>query len=322
MMLIPKLDLVLIKMMKEVQTLEQYIYELESIVQSIPDHIFLISESGTCIALFEGTDKTIDFDYQKLVGMSFQEAFPSVAASEMKACLEKALICGTGSKLTYHLNQKDVQALPEHLRVDCDHWFEGRVKPLPFQKNGEKVVMWIARNITDKHLLELEVKRLAQEDELTGLYNRRYFMKQLKDAYTLHQRYAQPTSFLMFDIDDFKHINDRYGHLAGDEVIRQVSNRCRSIIRECDVMARIGGEEFALLLPQTELSVAQELAERIRLAVCSNPVIVEKHLFNITVSIGGTEVLQQDSGHSEVLRRADAAMYRSKRSGKNKTTCA
>jgi diguanylate cyclase (GGDEF)-like protein len=162
-------------------------------------------------------------------------------------------------------------------------------------------------------------------DPLTELHNRRYLDRRLNEELSRASRYRQPLGCLFIDADHFKHINDNYGHQAGDSVLRELANRIRSRLRASDVATRYGGEEFALLLPQTNLNEAMLLAERIRLEVAGQPIQLDNgKLIELTVSIGVSETLPMlgKSRHEEVgehlLACADQALYKAKANGRNR----
>ena len=162
-------------------------------------------------------------------------------------------------------------------------------------------------------------------DPLTELHNRRYLDRRLHEELSRASRYRQPLSCLFIDADHFKRINDNYGHQAGDSVLKELANRIRSQLRASDVATRYGGEEFALLLPQTNLNEALLLAERIRMEVAQTPVYLENgEELTLTVSIGVSETLPMlgKSRHKEVgehlLASADQALYQAKANGRNR----
>jgi diguanylate cyclase (GGDEF)-like protein len=132
------------------------------------------------------------------------------------------------------------------------------------------------------------------------------------------QRYHRPLSMLMLDIDHFKSVNDRYGHAVGDEVIVAAANACHSGKRNSDIAGRLGGEEFAILLPETEAGQAQVVAERIRESVAAQVFSFHKVRFNVTVSIGIAQATLGMSGVDVLLRTADEALYQAKHEGRNR----
>ena len=164
----------------------------------------------------------------------------------------------------------------------------------------------------------LEQRRLATVDELTGLPNRRHFMARLvSEAQRALRCHGDRLSMIMMDVDHFKHVNDTYGHLVGDYALKKAAEICSSTISRVDMLGRMGGEEFAVIMPETGLSQAQLGAERMRRAVETTPIRIGGALFNITISLGVAEI--RDGDDPDRLRaRADAALYLAKQMGRNR----
>lgn len=152
---------------------------------------------------------------------------------------------------------------------------------------------------------------LSRRDEVTNLYNQRYFMERLDEEFRRALRYGSPLSLLIADLDDFKSFNDTRGHLVGNELLRQVANVIRQGVRDIDIAARYGGDEFVVLLPQTEGEQAGRLAERLRSWIA--------RLDEVRVSIGVATLAPGMTGPLELLTEADRAMYEAKARGKNQT---
>ena len=165
---------------------------------------------------------------------------------------------------------------------------------------------------------------LAVTDALTGLYNRRYLDSHLGGLFEEAVLRARPISILVMDIDRFKGINDSYGHDAGDEVLREVANRVRALTRGIDVVARFGGEEIVILVPDTPLDGAHAVAERIRERIEATPFAVQKGApgVHVTVSIGVAAREVGDLSATDVLKRADQALYAAKQQGRNRVVAA
>ncbi len=162
------------------------------------------------------------------------------------------------------------------------------------------------------------LERLAITDGLTGLYNHRHFRGRLDEEFERGQRYNLPLSCLIFDVDDFKAINDAHGHLCGDEILREVARRTLFCIRNSDFVARYGGEEFVIILPQTGLKGAIAEAERLRSAIAAGPFTGCSEEISVTVSVGaGTLDTQAMNDCEDILRAADKALYEAKAAGKN-----
>ncbi|MBK8750758.1 MAG: diguanylate cyclase [Candidatus Competibacteraceae bacterium] len=176
----------------------------------------------------------------------------------------------------------------------------------------------MVQDITERKALERELRRLATTDSLTELSNRRHFLAQMTQELVRFKRYARPVALLMFDLDHFKRVNDQHGHAAGDDVLRHFSAVARQMLRQVDLLGRLGGEEFAALLPGTDFDGAQQLAERLRRRVAESPVTTAGGVIRVTVSIGVTLFAMTDSAADAILGRADRALYRAKSQGRNR----
>jgi two-component system cell cycle response regulator len=164
----------------------------------------------------------------------------------------------------------------------------------------------------------------AITDALTGLYNRRYMESHLATLAEQASSRAKPLALMMIDIDYFKSINDGHGHDAGDDVLREFAVRIRKSIRGIDLACRYGGEEFVVVMPETDLGVAGMVAERIRRAIASNPFTISagKDRLDVTISIGLATLDVKGESIKDVLKRADQALYRAKRDGRNRVVSA
>jgi len=159
-----------------------------------------------------------------------------------------------------------------------------------------------------------EAKQLADLDALTGLHNRRYFHETLARETARAQRYNRRLALIVFDLDDFKAINDRIGHLAGDTVLAEVAERVRDVVRHADIACRVGGDEFAVILPESALTDAERLYRRIQAGVSSRPIT---HAGQLLLSAGIAELRPQDDSVA-FFQRADEALYRAKDGGKGR----
>ncbi|MHC2437824.1 diguanylate cyclase (GGDEF)-like protein [Bradyrhizobium sp. USDA 4451] len=185
--------------------------------------------------------------------------------------------------------------------------------------NGGRMLTFV--DITDlvNNARQLEV--LATTDPLTGLFNRRHFLTTLDAEWSRFQRYYRSVSVLMVDIDHFKSINDRFGHAAGDEAIKAVAEICVRGKRKSDMVGRVGGEEFAVLLPETTLSRARTVAERIRKRAEGLTLSADDRPVRLTVSIGIAEATTSMPGVDALMKAADAALYQAKDRGRNRIEC-
>lgn len=198
----------------------------------------------------------------------------------------------------------------------ADSWLITILCPLAIAPTVSSAMFALVRRLYDT---QDQLQELTVRDGLTQLHNRRYFMQMLEAELQRLRRYGGVCSLAILDVDDFKRINDRHGHPVGDEVLCSVTQACRGSLRQTDVLARIGGEEFALLLRETDEEAARTLIERLRRTVAAQAGPRGDVSLKVTVSIGLVSVRPPVADLSEVLRGADQALYRAKRSGKDRT---
>jgi diguanylate cyclase (GGDEF)-like protein len=167
------------------------------------------------------------------------------------------------------------------------------------------------------------IEKMSITDELTQLFNRRHFHARLDEEIGRARRYDHPLSLLMMDIDHFKSVNDRYGHQAGDEVLRAIGGILKSNMRSADIVARYGGEEFVVLLPETEKERARVTADKLRVTIERYPfTLADRAPFNVTASFGVSSLDITDKNNADIADRmvkmADDAMYQAKQAGRNR----
>lgn len=163
-----------------------------------------------------------------------------------------------------------------------------------------------------------ELRRLATIDPLTGLYNRRHFVQELKKGLQRLQRGEEKLSLIVLDIDDFKAINDRYGHDVGDRVLVHIAKRIQSVLRSSDVFGRLGGEEFAILLPQTTVTDASRIAAELCQLLSSQPLESGEERFTVSASFGVADFLEDEMCVEQTMKKADLALYHAKRTGRDR----
>lgn len=183
--------------------------------------------------------------------------------------------------------------------------------PAGFMAMGMFVILMLASD------LWTQMKEIAIRDQLTGMLNRRGLGEQGAAAYVTARRTGIPVSVIMTDIDRFKVINDKFGHSIGDNALVHFSNVMLELRRINDIMARVGGEEFAVVLPATDLKNAMRIADSLCAKVESSPMIVSGRKLQMTASFGVATVSDKDTCLSDTVARADRALYRSKRAGRN-----
>ena len=259
------------------------------------------------------TKKILGIDRKQLVGKKLSELSGVISAKEIAFFAEQ-------DKKLYESKQNQLYETEVKLK-------NGDVKDFRIQKNlfyandGEILgYVGFMYDITDIKKREDELRLMASIDPLTKLYNRRYFSEAGNALFKLAKREKSVLSVVMLDIDNFKSVNDTYGHKTGDDVIVAIAGQLQSIGRESDIVCRFGGEEFILLLSHTELKGASTIAEKIRKSIAEIKIALDElQSINVTVSVGVSSVDTKDDTNLEVaIKKADDALYKAKENGKNR----
>lgn len=198
-------------------------------------------------------------------------------------------------------------------------WLDTHAVPMRDAEGTITGLLGVTRDITRRKKVEQALERLAQTDFLTGLANRRHFLTLAEQELSRTLRYGGPLSMLMMDIDHFKGINDTYGHRTGDTVLEHLGELCRQALRDMDTVGRMGGEEFAVLLPQTDRPHASEAAERLRRTIAAAEIpLAQGRPLRFTVSIGVATLAEANTNIDTLLSQADEALYAAKNAGRNR----
>lgn len=185
----------------------------------------------------------------------------------------------------------------------------------PRRRKVGRLVVW--RDITDIKNAQMTLEKLATTDDLTMAYNRRFFLKLAEAQVNRSQRGGHPLSLALIDLDHFKLVNDNFGHLVGDDALAAFAGLVRNSVRDFDIFGRLGGEEFALLMPDTDCEDALHVLDRLRQTLFRNPPIIEGHIISLTFSAGLAESAGEGDVLVPLLRRADQALYAAKAAGRN-----
>ncbi len=180
------------------------------------------------------------------------------------------------------------------------------------------IAILVERDARRAFRLELELETAATTDPLTGVFNRRRVLELAEAEVARARRYGHALSVVMFDLDHFKQINDRHGHWGGDHVLRAFPIRLEKHLRRNDTLGRLGGEEFVIVLPETDRTAAAAAAERVRAAIAAESIPIGSSSVTLTLSAGCAELAPDDVAFEPLLRRADAALYAAKRAGRNR----
>lgn len=256
---------------------------------------------------------------EKAIGAGLFELFPNlnepVYLRSFKSVLKFGNFYYFSQKLHHYLfpmkTLSSFQSDGEYMQQSCS------VCPIRDESNSITHICITVQDVTDMAAYEKKLIEMNLRDSLTGAYNRRFLTRRLDEEFERHRRYARSLSLLMVDIDHFKNINDRYGHQAGDCVLKAVAAEISSILRKVDFLVRFGGEEFCCLSPETNLDSALIIAERIRSTIEKKDFYYIETKINITVSIGVHEFSGNLDCADTLLKKADEALYMAKEAGRN-----
>jgi diguanylate cyclase (GGDEF)-like protein/PAS domain S-box-containing protein len=248
---------------------------------------------------------------ENIIGKKDSEVLPPETAEHFHKSDQR--VFESGKKVTIEESSEDESG-------KIHHFISTKI---PFQQQGEPPsLIGFSTDVTELFNLKEEFKKQANIEPLTGLFNRRYFVEHAEREFNRALRHSSNLALMSIDIDYFKNINDKYGHPAGDQVLIEVSKCLTSYIRNEDILARIGGEEFSILLPETTLQAARDVAERIRVGQSK---MMIKGLWqgeiNITVSIGISCLRSNDQNFERLFSRTDKALYIAKDLGRNAVYC-
>lgn len=294
----------------------------QQLFQSFPDAVFLIDSDARILELNEKAQLEFGGASASLVGQALEKVFPPAAARRLKT------VCW--QTRSGKLEHRDFLFRTHH-RSKLNKAFRARL--LCCKHSNATLTFVILQDVSaavrtreqlaskQKTLqkLNLQLQELVQQDGLTGLYNRRFFEQAFEMEFARSLRYRLPLSLALIDVDNFKQVNDQYGHLMGDAVLQAIATVLKFRTRQSDVAARYGGEEFALILPHTDPNGAVQVAEKIRCEIAETIVEHKKHQISVTVSVGVTTLMGELVKREQLLERADQALYKAKRNGKNQT---
>lgn len=283
----------------------------QAVFDSISAQIAVLDQSGTIVqtnAAWENHASQFEYgvslgqDYLTLLARHFV-----VEPAGMETLTAGMAAVAKGDAPRFHM--------PEPLQCNCGrYWFTIKFTPV---HDAEHRLVVTLEDVSELKRAELASLALANVDHLTGALSRQHFLNLAEQELARSQRYALPLVVLMLDLDHFKEVNDSYGHSAGDAVLKGFVQTVKSVLRESDVMGRIGGEEFAVLLPNTTQQGGIALANRILESVRSNPVVRGDQRISYTVSIGAGCLATQKS-FAELLGQCDAALYLAKKAGRDR----
>lgn len=294
---------------REIERLSQ---RNELLLNSAGDGIYGVNLDGSCSFINPAALELLGYQAEQVIGHNQHELFhhhrPDGSHYPAAECPVYQTLCDGERRETEEVFIHSAgHPVPVHLTVT------------PMREHGQLIGAEVVfQDISLRKAMEQELLRLATTDALTGLPNRRHFMEQLDHELARIKRFGKPACLLMLDLDHFKRVNDTYGHAAGDTVLRHFASLAQASLREIDLIGRLGGEEFGVLLPGTTLPGAIDLAERLRESIAAAPVAAGEQRIAVTVSIGIAEFNPTDPHPDDILARADVALYKAKESGRNR----
>lgn len=267
------------------------------------------------------TDKVVD----NIIGQSIFTAFPELPERWLSRKLNSVLQLNTPSFCSWQ-QRHHLFELPHTRPITTDSEFMAQnctFLPVTIESNNKHICILI-EDVTDvchyqgqlQKTLD-ELAQLSRIDGLTQIYNRRHWQESLEQEYAKACRHGNKLSLIMLDLDYFKLLNDNYGHQCGDMVLIKVSALISSLLRVEDLFGRYGGEEFAIILPETNLAGAKELAQRICEQIASTPLTYNDETIKVTVSLGVAQLNGTEANYEELITQADDALYQAKALGRN-----
>lgn len=291
--------------------------------------IFVINKEREIVLWNQFMEIHSEHKADTVVGKNLFEAFPELPQKWLDRKIESVFILKNFSFTSWEqrpylfkfAHNRPVTGGVDCMRQDCT------LMPIKDEAGEVQSICFTVIDVTDTSIYQSkleetteQLREMSNQDGLTKLFNRRYIEETISHEYERARRYGNAFSVILTDIDFFKLVNDNHGHLAGDEVLRVVSKRLSSALRDTDVLGRYGGEEFIIALPETDVEGAVIVAERLREAIASEPIDAEGETLNIAISLGVTEMNEHTQAYAQLIAEADLALYKSKENGRNCTT--
>ena len=274
--------------------------------------------------VINSSDDLIYYKDSKLRYIGCNKSFENLLAKKESEIIGKNDFELFEEDLAKVFRREDFEVLDENNLITSNEWIifgHKRIffqtKRIPFKYKNKKIgILGIARDITGLYEIQEKLKKQTYYDELTKIFNRKAYNERIQEKFDLFDRYDTNFTIAMYDIDDFKKINDTYGHDIGDKVLVEITNEVKSIIRKTDFLFRVGGEEFVIIFDKISLDESYDIAEKIRINISKMQIIENE---KITISMGITQAIANDNPQS-IYERVDKLMYQSKRNNKNQTT--
>ena len=277
------------------------------LVENMPDAVFTVGADGAFTFGNPEAERLTGIPRDQLVGVPYEAVLSKESVRRVAERLASAP-SATARPVSVVFVDLEGRSFPVELSIS----------PAQDGEGNTAATTWIARDVTERREFEDRLLYLASHDHLTGLFNRRRFEEELSQRLGETKRRGDSGALLWLDLDNFKAVNDSFGHRIGDELLRQVANVLRARSRDDHVLARLGGDEFAMLLPGTSEQDAVAIAERVLGELATIPVLVESHPLRVGASVGIALYPEHANTVDELLLRADTAMYGAKEDGRNR----
>ena len=293
-------------------------YEFQNLISNLFEGVYVVDQNRKIIFWNTGSERITGYKSEEVVNQHcYQNILQHVDLEGNKLCLQ-------GCPLHATLEDGKIREANVFLHHKSGHRVPITVKTMPLRDESDKIVAAIevfTDNRYRENVLEenRELRELLTLDALTNLPNRRYIDFYLKNIQEENEEFGTPFGILFIDIDDFKNVNDTYGHNVGDDVLRLVSNTLKSNVRNEDLVGRWGGEEMIAILKLSKKESLFKISEKLRMLVEASYMTLNEEKLSVTVSIGGTMYVKGEKV-LETIDRSDKLMYESKQTGKNKST--
>jgi diguanylate cyclase (GGDEF)-like protein/PAS domain S-box-containing protein len=297
---------------------------LHTILNGVADYAMLgLDKKGRVCEWNQSVKRVTGFDKDAALGQPLSIFYPSgsITDERVQDRLREADHCGWSMDDSWRARADGSRFWGSAMIAPLHAFDDGQLASTDLQLDGETHYCLIVRDMTEHRDAAEQARKATVCDHLTGIANRRAFFEAGEAEFGRLRHLPRPLSVVVLDADHFKHINDHHGHAAGDAVLRHIAQTMSQCFRQVDVVARIGGEEFAVLLPSTDLAAAAGVAERVRLALANTSATYEGQTIACTASLGVATADAHTCNLEALLRSADRALYAAKAAGRNTVRC-